>query len=94
MSKLSRRGSIPVGPLVFVLLLAIAAALVVPMVPWARELAEIQSMGVGAAFWVEVKKHWIRSSLGVVFLLVAVGSVVTGAAFNFGKADPTSVDGA
>ena len=94
MSKLSRRGSIPIEPLIFVAWLAIAAALIVPLIPWARELVAIEGMGFGAAFWVEVKRHWVRSALGGVFLLLAVWSVVSGRAFNFGKSDLASDEGA
>ena len=92
MSKLSRRGSIPLGPLMFVAGLAIAAAFIVPLIPWARELVEVEGMGLGAACWVEVKEHWVRSALGGIFLLLAAWSVVTGAAFRFGKPDPVAPD--
>ena len=92
MSKLSRRGSIPIEPLIFVAWLALAAAFIIPLIPWTRELVEVEGMGFGAAFWVEAKKHWIRSAVGGVFLLLAVWSMATGAAFNFGKSDPVSED--
>lgn len=93
MSKLSRRGSIPIEPLIFVAWLAIAAAFIVPLIPWARELVAVEGLGFGAAFWFEVKEHWVRATLGGVFLLLAVWSVVTGGAFNFGKSESVSGEG-
>ena len=94
MSKLSRRGSIPIEPLIFVTCLAIAAAFHLPLISWARELVAIEGMGWGAALWFEVKEHWVRAALGDVFLLLAVWSVVTGRAFNFGKSEAAPDEGA
>jgi len=94
MSKLSRRGFVPMESLIFVAGLAIAAACIIPMIPWARELVAVEGMGFGAAFWVEVKRHWLRSALGGVFLLLAVWSVATGGAFNSGTSEAVAEEGA
>jgi len=77
-ARQNRHGFISLDPMIFVVWFGLAAAMLVPLAPMARTLADAEGMGLGAAFWIEAKNHWIRAGLGGFFSLLCVGSMVLG----------------
>jgi hypothetical protein len=72
----NRAGFVRLEPLIYVVWIGIAAAMLVPMLTEARALAGAEGLALGAAYWATLKTHWIQSTIGVVALLIPLGMVL------------------